>query len=154
MEQEVVQISSPGLTSSEQQARTQSLSDRTTRASMAVVGLFNACLTLTMTFWCCLEKHVSGSTADTGSDVIRISTAPTSSPSVHEGRPEDRGVMSADLHKCSTGQNRPSWTRIQPDEWRRLHFVCRFQQKLQLSESARKKNRARTGPGWSLWDQH
>lgn len=87
---------SPGLTSSEQQARTQSRSDRTTRASMAVVCLFKASLTLTITFWCCLEKHVSGSTADTGSDVISSSsTAARSGPSVHEGRAEAEGVMAA-----------------------------------------------------------
>lgn len=86
---------SPGLTSSEQQARTQSRSDRTTRASVAVVGLPKACLTLTITFWCCLEKHVSGSTADTGSDVISSSAAARSGLSVQEGRAEAEGVMAA-----------------------------------------------------------
>lgn len=85
----------PSLTSSEQQARTQSLSDRTTRASMAVVDLFNACLTFTMAFWCCLEKHVSGSTADTGNDVATISSS-SSTERVHdEGRVEAGGVMAA-----------------------------------------------------------
>lgn len=87
---------SPGLTSSEQQARTQSRSDRTTRASVAVVGLPKACLTLTITFWCCLEKHVSGSTADTGSDVISSSSAAARSGlSIQEGRAEAEGVMAA-----------------------------------------------------------
>lgn len=63
---------------------------------MAVVGLFKASLTLTITFWCCLEKHVSGSTADTGSDVISsISKAATTGLSVHEGRLDAGGVMAA-----------------------------------------------------------
>lgn len=65
-------LCSPGLTSSEQQARTQSRSEWTTRASMAVVGLFSDSLTSTMALWCCLEKHVSGSSADTGSDIITM----------------------------------------------------------------------------------
>lgn len=91
-----VRFVSPGLTSSEQQARTQSRSDRTARASMAVVGLFKASLTLTITLWCCLEKHVSGSTADTGSVVISIiSTAATGGLSVHEGRLDAGRVMAA-----------------------------------------------------------
>lgn len=85
--------SSPGFTSSEQQARTQSRSDRTTRASMAVVDLFNACLTLMIAFWCCLEKHVSGSVAEAGRNAATI---------IQEVKTSSRGLGSsgdmADLH--------------------------------------------------------
>ena len=66
---------SPGLTSSEQQARMQSLSEPNTRVSITVPALVTATRTLTLALWCCLEKHVSGSTADTGSDVSIIMTA-------------------------------------------------------------------------------
>lgn len=84
----------PGFTSSEQQARTQACSDRTTRAPEAVIGLLEDFLTLIMTFWCCLKKQVSDSMANTGSDVVvrRSSTATTS---LHDGGREAGGVMAA-----------------------------------------------------------
>ena len=83
------------MTSSEQQARTQSLSVRTTRGSMAVAGLFRASLTLTLAFWCCLEKQVSGSAADAGgvASIKATAAAETSSWSVHEGRRGSGGNM-------------------------------------------------------------
>lgn len=132
---QTVQFVSPGLTSSEQQARTQSRSDRTTRVSMAVAGLFKASLTLTVTSWCCLEKHVSGSTADTGSDVVVIisssSTVATRRLSVRESRVDAGGLMAAaDLHSVirrasvsTAGEQRSTQTFCRTQEQNALRVI-------------------------------